>query len=66
VNCKFGCMALKCVRILWMSVCVESYGSTHTDILCSQCCWSKHQNFLSMLKWGMSRSGTPYMMLGHI
>jgi hypothetical protein len=35
-------------------------------ILCSQCCWSKHQNFLSILEWSPRRSGTSYIILGHI
>jgi hypothetical protein len=35
-------------------------------ILCSQCCWSKHQNFFSILEWGPTRSGTSYIILGHI
>jgi hypothetical protein len=30
VNCKFGCMALKSVRILWMSVCV--CGNTNSCV----------------------------------
>jgi hypothetical protein len=44
----------------------EKREAWQSFILCSQCCWSKHQNFFSILEWGPTRSGTSYIILGHI
>jgi hypothetical protein len=50
----------------WVNPIFMKEGSVASYILCSQCCRSKHENFLSILEWDPRRSGTSYVILGHI